>query len=100
MLNNSKPNTYQYGNTVRFDCLFFDFNGDKVNPDLVKIIIYNSRHEILLEEIMKTENQRSIGEYFYDYVTEDKKQTVYYEWYGEINGKPSLKRGQIATNFM
>ena len=97
---NNKINTYQYGNTVRFDCIFYDFNNEKINPDLIKIIIYNSRYEILHEELMSTNNQKNIGEYFYDYVTEEKKQTLYYEWYGEINGKPSLKRGEFQTKFI
>lgn len=100
MLNKNKVNTYQYGNTVRLDCVFYDFNSERINPDLVKIIVYNSRYEILTEEVMKAVNQRSVGEYFYDYITEGKKMTVYYEWYGEMNGKPSLKRGSFVTNFI
>ena len=93
-------NAYQFGNTVRLDCVFYGFDGERINPDLVKLILYNSRYEILKEEFMKTENQRNIGEYFYDYITEDKRQTLYYEWYGEMNGKPSLKRGSFITNFI
>lgn len=93
-------NTYQYGNTVRFDGSFFDFDGIQVDPDIVKLIVYNSKYEILHESIMGVDNKRNIGEYFYDYVTENKKQTIYYEWYGEINGKPSIKRGQFVTTFI
>ena len=93
-------NTYQHGNTVKIDCIFHDFNGEKVDPDLVKIIIYNSRYEILDEIIINAENKKAVGEYFYDYVTENKRQLLYYEWYGEINGKPTLKRGKFTTVFI
>lgn len=100
MNNKNGANTYQHGNTVRLDCFFYDFNGKPLAPDLVKLIIYNSNYEILLEEIMNTNNKKGEGEYFYDYITEDKRQVIYYEWYGEINGKPSLKRGSFATTFI
>lgn len=100
MLNKNKVNSYQYGNTVRFDCVFYDFDGVRIDPEVVKIVVYNSRYEVLLEEMMTTNNKKDTGEYFYDYITESKKQNIFYEWYGEINGKPSLKRGQITTNFI
>ena len=100
MQNINKINSYQYGNTVRIDCSFYDFNNQKIDPDLVKVIVYNTRYEVLLEEIINTNNRKDIGEYFFDYVTENKKQTIYYEWYGEINGKPSLKRGEFTTKFV
>ena len=93
-------NSYQIGNTVRFSCTFLDFNGEKIDPSVVKMIIYNSIYEIMLEEVVTVANKQGIGEYFYDYITVGKNYTLYYEWYGEINGKPSLKRGTITTNFI
>ena len=100
MLKNGKVNAYQYGTTVRLECAFYDFDDVKINPDSVKIIIYNARYEILIEQTLVIDGQKNIGEFFYDYITESKKQTIYYEWYGEINGKPSLKRGEFTTKFI
>lgn len=90
--------TYQCGNTVRFECKFYDFDGNKINPDLVKIVIYNYKYEVIQEKVV--DSSINIGDYFYDYITEKKEQRLYYEWYGEINGKPSLKRGEFATRFI
>jgi hypothetical protein len=90
-------NIYQYGNTVRFECTFFDFDGNKIDPNSVKIVIYDYRYNIVFNgEGLKN----GVGEYFYDYTTEKKEQKLFYEWYGEIDGKPSLKRGEFMTKFI
>lgn len=96
----SKMNTYQYGNTVRFECKFYDFDGQPINPDTIKIKIYNYKYQQVYMENLNSNNQIGIGDYFYDYITEEKEQKLYYEWYGEINGKPSLKRGVFMTKFI
>jgi len=90
-------NTYQYGNTVRFECSFFNFNNIKVDPQKIKLIIYDYKYNILFEGVGI---KKDVGEYFYDYTTEMKEQKLYYEWYGEIDGKPSLKRGEFMTRFI
>ncbi|AYP68273.1 hypothetical protein PQE75_gp206 [Bacillus phage vB_BcoS-136] len=95
-----KINIYQYGDTVRLSCLFRNFDGEKVSPSLVKVIIYNSKYEIIKQEILGLSNMFDVGEYFYDYTTENKEQKLYYEWYAEIDGTPSLKRGQFITKFI
>jgi hypothetical protein len=92
--------TYQYGNTVRLECNFYDFSGLSVNPDFVKVVIYNSKYEVIFTETLSISNRSDVGKYFYDYITEKKEQKIYYEWYGEINGKPSIKRGQFITKFI
>jgi len=97
-LGKSNISTYQYGNTVRFECTFYNFNNEKVNPDLVKVIVYNYKYEILLEEIINS--GINIGEYMYDYTTGDKSEKLYYEWYGEIDGNPSIKRKEFQTRFI
>lgn len=97
---NKQLKVYQYGNTVRLECVFFDFQGNKVDPQLVKITIYNQRYENIFNETLGINNRKDTGEYFFDYVTENKEQKLYYEWYGEINGKPSLKRGEFMTKFI
>jgi hypothetical protein len=96
----SKINTYQYGTTVRFEVSFYDLDNVPIEPDSVKIIIYNQKYEQIYTEVLTTNNQVGIGNYFYDYVTPSKEQKLYYEWYGTINGKPSLKRGTFMTKFM
>jgi len=98
MANDKKMNVYQYGDTIRLECTFYDFSGEKVDPEYVNIIIYDSRYN----ELFKGEglSKGSVGEYFYDYTTEKKEQRLYYEWYGMIDGKPSLKRGEFMTKFI
>lgn len=93
-------NSYQYGNTVRLECKFYDFENELVNPEIIKIIIYNSKYEVILNEFLNTNNSKGVGEYFYDYVTEKKEQKLYYEWFAEINGKPSIMRSQFITRFI
>lgn len=97
---NKKINTYQYGNTVRFECDFHDFNGMPIDPQMIKIIVYNYKYEILLTQSIGLNNRKDIGRYFHDYTTDMKEQKLFYEWYGEIDGKPSLKRGEFMTKFI
>lgn len=89
--------TYPTGTTVRLKCAFFDFNNEKVDPQLVRVLIYNYKYEVI-EQLNAT--KESVGEYFLDYITTNKSQTFYYEWYGEINGQPSIKRDSFITKFM
>lgn len=93
-------NTYQYGNTIRFECKFHNFEGQMVDPNVIKVIIYNSKYEQIHTTVIGLANKISVGEYFYDYTTDKKEQKLYYEWYGEIDGKPSLKRGTFMTKFI
>lgn len=95
-----KINTYQYGNTVRFECDFYDFNDSLVEPQLIKIVIYNNKYQSIFDEVLGVNNRKEVGKYFYDYITEKKEQKLYYEWYAEIDGKPSLKRGEFITRFI
>lgn len=88
---------YQYGNTIRLECVFFDFNGERVDPHTVKLIIYDERYRKISEGLGI---RVSVGEYLYDYTTEEKQQKIYYEWFGEIDGKPSLRRGEFMTRFI
>lgn len=89
--------TYQYGNTVRLECAFHDFEGKKVDPQIVKVIIYNHLHKKIHEGVG---TRKGVGEYYYDYTTEGKQGRVIYEWYGEIDGKASLKREQFVVKFI
>ncbi|MDS7057063.1 hypothetical protein NXG04_07175 [Klebsiella pneumoniae] len=93
-------NIYQYGDTVRFECVFYNFEGEKIDPQLIKVIIYDQKYKELKSEVLTSANKKDIGEYFYDYTTPKKEQKLYYEWYGEIDGTPSLRRGSFMTKFI
>lgn len=95
-----KVNTYQYGNTIRFEVKFYDFSGMPIDPTKIKVIVYDNKYKQIFTANVNTNNRKNIGEYFYDYTTEMKEQKLYYEWYGEIDGKPSLKRGEFITRFI
>jgi hypothetical protein len=93
-------NVYQYGNTVRLECDFFDFDNTSVDTQLVKVVIYDAKYEILSEIVLGEVNRKAVGKYFFDYTSGNTAQKYYYEWYGEIDGTPSLNRGQFATKFI
>lgn len=93
-------NTYQYGTTIRFEANFYDFDGNPMNPDIVKVVVYDQKYNQIFTQMLDVNNQTGVGQYFYDYVTDPKEQKLYYEWYGEINSKPTLKRGTFMTKFM
>lgn len=95
---NKGVNIYQYGTTIRFVCTFYNFSGEPVDPQMVKIIVYDYKYNTIFNGVgLKS---APIGQYFYDYTTEMKEQKLFYEWYGEIDGKPSLKRGEFMTKFI
>lgn len=93
-------NIYQYGDTVRFECVFYNFEGEKVDPQLIKVVIYDQKYREVKTEVLTSVNKKAVGEYFYDYTTPKKEQKLYYEWYGEIDGTPSLRRGSFMTRFI
>lgn len=96
---NNNTTVYQYGTTVRFEAEFFNFEGSPTVPENVKLKIYDNKYTEL-----SSENGIPVtgmaGKYFYDYITPKKEQRLYYEWYAEIEGKPSLKRGEFITKFL
>lgn len=99
-MSNEAYGVHQTGNAIRLECGFSDFDGSAVDPQLVKVVIYNAKYEALFTKVISDVNKKSVGEYFFDYVTENAGQKYFYEWYGEIDGTPSLKRGQFATKFI
>lgn len=86
--------TFQEGNAIRFSSKFFDWENRAVDPVLVKFILYDARYNKLHEQSIGQENRTDVGCYFYDFVPPNTG-TFYYEFYGEINGLPSLKRTAI-----
>ena len=95
------PNVYHAGNTIRLQCIFEDFDGNRVNPTNVKIILYDNKYQKLQELVLSSGYRIGTGVYIYNYITSsDLEQRIVYEWYGEINGLPSLKRSSFRTAFI
>lgn len=93
--------TYQTGNTIRFKCQFTDFEGEKVDPNLVKIIFYDYKYNQMENFMLGDGNKISEGEYYFDYILPSRNnQQIYYEWYAEIGGKPALKRDTFMVKFI
>lgn len=92
-----KP-VYQHGNTIRLTCEFFDFDGIPKSPDDVKIRIYDYKYNVIDEFNNATKTEE--GKYYFDYVSETENKTYYYEWYGQLDGTPSLRRGSFITKFI
>lgn len=92
---------YQYGTTIRFEVEFFDFEGIAVEPDAdsIKFRVYDSKYKQLTENSGVPVSGK-LGQYIYDYETHRKEQRLFYEWYAEIDGKPSLKRGEFVLKFV
>jgi hypothetical protein len=94
-------NSYQAGNTIRLLCEFKDFDGLSRNPDMVKVRVYDQTYKVLYETSLSSENNTSVGNYFYDYtIPLDARGKLHYEWYGEMSGSPSLKRDSFKVSFL
>lgn len=94
-------NTYQSGNRVKLSAKFDNDEGISTDPAIVRLIIYNYKYEIIEQYTMSDANRIDTGQYFYDYVTNSKKnEKVFYEWYGEMDGTPTLRRGSFITKFI
>ena len=95
-------NSYLSGNTIRLEAIFTDFSGTATNPDIVKFILYDYAHNKISEITLGTNNRLSTGIYYADYTipTDSSGKTFYYEFYGEIGGKPSLSRGEFKVSFI
>jgi hypothetical protein len=92
------PNIYDAGNTIRLQCIFEDFDGNRVDPTTVKIIIYDHRYRMLEQAILGSGNRIDLGTYFYNYTSpKDDEERIIYEWSGEIDGFVSLKRATFST---
>lgn len=90
-------NTYFTGNTVRLKATFKDFDGILIDPTIIKVIIYDYKYQKISEYVpIKT----GVGTYILNYTTPQEEQRIIYEWYSEIQGSPSLKRGSFKISFM
>lgn len=90
--------TITAGSTVRLSSSFVDFDNNPVNPQVVKVSIYNYRYEKDEEKLITLKNES--GEYVHNFVTDIKPRTYIVEWYGEIDGHPSIHRENFSTKQM
>ncbi len=93
--------TYQRGDTIKLTCTFVNFNDAPVDPTEVKIIIYDATYTKISETILDNTHRTGTGTYFYNYIADvDKDTKIIYEWYGTIEGTPSIKRGSLKIVFI
>lgn len=87
---------YQLGNTVRLIAQFKDWDGNPVDPVLIKVVFYDTQFKKISEHSIGPANRLDTGSYYFDYVP-DTVGTFFYEWYAEIDGLPSLKRASLTV---
>lgn len=86
------------GSTARLSCKFTNFKGEVSDPDIVKLTVYDYKYRVLQEHTVTEKDE--IGEYVHYLITNVKPQTYIVEWYGEIDGFPSIHREQFITKQM
>lgn len=94
---------YLIGNTLRIVATFYDFDKKLTEPQLVIFKLYDHKYNKTEEIVLGANNRISEGVYYYDHIINaDVMQNMkfFYEFYGEIGGKPSLNRGSFSTKFI
>lgn len=94
--------TYQFGNTVKLEAFFKDFDGNPVDPSNIKLIVYDSKFNMLTSVPISSANRIELGhyEYLYKLPSGTTPKTIYYEWYAEISGSPTVKREEMKLVFV
>lgn len=95
-----KMNTYIAGNTVKLEGEFRNFEGNLVNVQFSKVIIYDFKYNKIGEFNLGDSNKVSDGKYLYNFVTDKTPKKYIYEFYGELNGLPAIDRGMFVTKFI
>jgi hypothetical protein len=95
---------YQSGNTIRCEVEFTNFAGEFTDPTTVKFITYDQAYKKLTEVTLTSGNKSEVGKWFYDLTvptmdSKSKEGVIFYEWYGDINGKPTVKRESLEVCF-
>lgn len=93
------PNTARSGETIKLIGKFHDFDGTLVDPETVKLILYNERQKQIQEILLNSANKESIGVYSYLYIVPFDMEYIYFAFEGDINGTPSLGRDLIEIIF-
>ena len=87
------------GDTVRLKCHFKTFDGTAVEPEDVKLTIYDANKQQIKQITLDDTNKENVGVYFYDYVLPDDKQEIIFEFRGLCNNKPILVRDSVKIQF-
>lgn len=82
--------------TVRLVVQFRDFSGNSIVPEDIKLVVYDSKQEIL-EKVTVGITDNGNGNYYYDYVAPDSD--FIFEFSGIYNNKPVLSRQLIQVKF-
>jgi hypothetical protein len=98
----SNMEIYLTGNTVTLEAQFTDVNGNPIEVQMPKVIIYDYKYNILKEVALVDSNKvmGEVGKYFYNYITDAKPMKLVYEIRGEVNGFPILDRNEFMTKFI
>lgn len=83
------------GDTVRLKVHFKSFEGQKINVDDVKLIIYKS-DKTVLETITEVVNDGD-GRFYYDYTANE---DFTFEFSGTHNAKPILVRDSVKVTYI
>lgn len=88
------------GDTVRLKCHFKTFNGNSVDPNDIKLTIYDSTKTQIEQFILNDTNKENVGVYFYDYVPALELNEFIFEFGGSYNNKPILARDSVQVKFI
>jgi len=93
---------YQFGNTVKLEAYFKDFDGNPVDPSNIKLVVYDSKLSVIATIPVTSENRVELGHYFYLYTLPSgtNPKVIHYEWYAEIQGSPTVKRETLKLVFV
>jgi len=93
--------TLESGNTAQLIASFYDYTDTKKDPQVVKFKLYDNAYKLLHEYTLDESNKMSTGTYvfYYSASISDINKILYYEFYGEIDGLPTLKRGSFQVKF-
>lgn len=84
--------TFTTGDTQKLTAKFTDFdNTTLIDPDKVKVVIYDANFKVLDTYTGIEANKTSTGNYFM-YYTPTVPGRYVVEWYGEKNNMPSVSR--------
>ncbi|HJF32208.1 MAG TPA: hypothetical protein K8V56_10620 [Sporosarcina psychrophila] len=81
--------------TIRLVVQFKDFNGISIVPQDIKLVIYDTKKEIL--ETITTNIIQESGSFYHDYETPDKD--FIFEYSGFFNMKKVLARQKVMVKF-
>jgi hypothetical protein len=85
------------GDTIRLKASFYNWNGNLVDPEEITVSFFDSNKSRIGEEVPLnlTAAKESAGIYHYDYIVPSGHSRIYFEFKGEIDGKPSVERGEL-----